>query len=148
MFYRSKPMKIILAMVLYTSKLPLTISRYSQEYSVFKFYVHRYYVLSIHPSICAIILCTAPDSKVHGANMWPTWVLSAPDGPHAGPTNLVIWQFRPIMTSGFFIRPHVIHPATKLSIFFWTQQSIYMSVYWSIAGWDNGWASCRCQTIC
>ena len=25
-----------------------------------------------------------PDSKVHGANMGPTWVLSAPDGPHAG----------------------------------------------------------------
>ena len=24
-----------------------------------------------------------PDSKVHGANMGPTWVLSAPDGPHA-----------------------------------------------------------------
>ena len=22
------------------------------------------------------------DSKVHGANMGPTWVLSAPDGPH------------------------------------------------------------------
>ena len=23
-----------------------------------------------------------PDSEVHGANMGPTWVLSAPDGPH------------------------------------------------------------------
>ena len=31
-----------------------------------------------------------PDSKVHGANMGPTWVLSAPDGPHVGPLNLVI----------------------------------------------------------
>ena len=30
-----------------------------------------------------------PDSKVHGANMGPTWVLSAPDGPHVGPMNLV-----------------------------------------------------------
>ena len=26
-----------------------------------------------------------PDSKVQGANMRPTWVLSAPDGPHVGP---------------------------------------------------------------
>ena len=26
-----------------------------------------------------------PDSKVHGANIGPTWVLSAPDGPHVGP---------------------------------------------------------------
>ena len=32
-----------------------------------------------------------PDSKVHGANMGPTWVLSAPDGPHVGPMNLAIW---------------------------------------------------------
>ena len=33
---------------------------------------------------------TFPDNKVHGANMGPTWVLSAPDGPHTGPMNLAI----------------------------------------------------------
>ena len=33
---------------------------------------------------------TIPDSKVYGANMGPTWVLSAPDGPHVGPMNLAI----------------------------------------------------------
>ena len=31
-----------------------------------------------------------PDSKVHVANMGPTWVLSAPGGPHVGPMNLAI----------------------------------------------------------
>ena len=31
------------------------------------------------------------NSKVHGANMGSTWVLSAPDGPFVGPTNLAIW---------------------------------------------------------
>ena len=31
-----------------------------------------------------------PDSKVHGANMGPTWVLPVPDGPHDGPMNLAI----------------------------------------------------------
>ena len=31
-----------------------------------------------------------PDSKVHGANMGSTWVLSALDGPHVGPMDLVI----------------------------------------------------------
>ena len=36
------------------------------------------------------ILWAYPDSKVHGANMGPTWVLSAPDGPHDGPMNLDI----------------------------------------------------------
>ena len=36
----------------------------------------------------AILNC--PDSKVHGANMGPTQVLSALDGPHIGPMKLVI----------------------------------------------------------
>ena len=31
-----------------------------------------------------------PDSKVHGANMGPTWNLSAPDGPHVVSMNLAI----------------------------------------------------------
>ena len=31
-----------------------------------------------------------PDSKVHGDNIGPTWVLSAPVGPHVGPMNLAI----------------------------------------------------------
>ena len=30
--------------------------------------------------------------KVHGANTGPTWVLSAPGGPHIGPMNLVIGE--------------------------------------------------------
>ena len=32
----------------------------------------------------------APDSKVHWAKMEPTWVLSAPEGPHVGPMNFAI----------------------------------------------------------
>ena len=31
-----------------------------------------------------------PNRKVHVANMEPTWVLSAPGGPHVGPMNLYI----------------------------------------------------------
>ena len=31
-----------------------------------------------------------PDSKIRGANMGPTWVLLAPNGPHVGPMNLTI----------------------------------------------------------
>ena len=33
-----------------------------------------------------------PASKVYGANMGPTWVLSAPDGSHVGPINFAIWE--------------------------------------------------------
>ena len=36
------------------------------------------------------IIWKHPDNKVHGANMGPTLVLSAPDGPHVGPMNLAI----------------------------------------------------------
>ena len=32
-----------------------------------------------------------PDNNVHGANMGPTWVRSAPGGPHIGLMNLAIW---------------------------------------------------------
>ena len=35
-----------------------------------------------------------PDSKIHGANMEPPWVLSAPDGPHVGPMNLAILDLK------------------------------------------------------
>ena len=46
------------------------------------------------------LVAKAPDSKVHGSNMGPIWgrqepggphVLLAPDGPHVGPMNFVIW---------------------------------------------------------
>ena len=33
-----------------------------------------------------------PDSKVHGTNMGPTWVLSVPGRPHVGLMNLAIWD--------------------------------------------------------
>ena len=36
------------------------------------------------------VIKATPDSKVHGANMGSTWVLSAPDGPHIGPMKLAI----------------------------------------------------------
>ena len=33
---------------------------------------------------------SSPHNKVHGVNMGPTWVLSAPDGPHVDPMILAI----------------------------------------------------------
>ena len=47
-------------------------------------------LLSRNEMIARNRMCTIPDSKVHGADMWPTWDLSAPDGPHLGPVNLAI----------------------------------------------------------
>ena len=45
---------------------------------------------SIGINIVMCNLITFPDSKVHAANMGPTWVLSTPGGPHVGPINLAI----------------------------------------------------------
>ena len=45
---------------------------------------------AMYTSLCFLKSNHNPDSKVHGANMGPTWVLSAPDGPHVGPMNLAI----------------------------------------------------------
>ena len=47
---------------------------------------------------CFFFLLITPDSEVHGANMGPSCVLSAPDGPHVGPMNLAI---RDILSCGF-----------------------------------------------
>ena len=37
-----------------------------------------------------MLVSIVTDSKVHGANMGLTWVLSAPGGPHVGPINLAV----------------------------------------------------------
>ena len=42
------------------------------------------------------------DSKVRGANMGPTWVLSAPDGPHVGPMNLLLGLILPLLAETLF----------------------------------------------
>ena len=34
-----------------------------------------------------------PDSKIHGANVGPTWGHQDPGGPHVGHTNLAIWAY-------------------------------------------------------
>ena len=53
--------------------------------------------------VLRISIC--PDNKIHGANMGPTWVLSAPDGHHVGPMNLAI---RVVTLSAEFSMPRFI----------------------------------------
>ena len=50
-----------------------------------------------------------PDSKVHGANMGPTWALSAPDGPHVDPMILAI---REGMSSVLYL-PYYMHALSQ-----------------------------------
>ena len=50
----------------------------------------RHYNVMPYHKIWSSLIQVIPDCKVHEANMGPTWVPSAPDGPHVGPMNLVI----------------------------------------------------------
>ena len=43
-------------------------------------------------SVGAQYVCYIPDSKVHGANMGPTWGRQDPGGPHIVPMNFAIWD--------------------------------------------------------
>ena len=55
--------------------------------------VHRHLVSSVTSVQRDRIGCdvqTYPDSKIHGANMGRTWVLSVPGVLHIGPLNIAI----------------------------------------------------------
>ena len=69
--------------------------------------------------------CNVPDSKVHGANMGPTWVLSAPNGPHVGPMNLVIrgcslvsvlWLYIPLSRDTDFMLSTCLWLITEINV--------------------------------
>ena len=72
---------------------------------------HRYWEVSIGSGNCLVMSANEPlpepipDSKVHGANMGPTWVLSAPDGPHVGPHELLSGMLPQIRASYGVTRP-------------------------------------------
>ena len=51
-----------------------------------------------------------PDSKVHGANMGPTWGRQDPGGPHVGHLNLALWDY---LTPGIV---RLIKPATVVQL--------------------------------
>ena len=79
------------------------------------------------------------DSKVHGANMGPTWFLSSPGGPHVGPLTLlsgvffaVTWEMlmQQLMYKNvsLFFEKSRYHPLTKrvynIKIMYFTNKSL------------------------
>ena len=77
-------------------------------------------------------LVITPDSKVHGAYMGPTWVLSAPDGPHVGPMNIGIMDYiiRSPRTWQYWAtnRHSVVYKVTCVIYWFLLFQTIYKSL--------------------
>ena len=91
---------------------------------------------------------TIPDSKVHGANTGPTWVLSAPDGPHVGPMNLAI-RDNEFYVSQFTVW---IKIATTLrtihsDLFSWRKTRKLNDFQLYIVQWYQRWLKLRIQDI-
>ena len=81
------------------------------------------------PELMRLTKDTNPDRKVHGANMRPTWVLSAPDGPHVGPMNFVI---REILAMGGYsllasLSNSIMNPAMVSTVRFYDRNELYGS---------------------
>ena len=77
---------------------------------------------------------TCPDSKVHMAHMGPTWVVSAPGGPHVGTMNLAIrvaLHAETYLTTASFEKLAVVTlAATKRYICVWIQMKLLVCMYY------------------
>ena len=76
-----------------------------------------------------------PDSKVHGPNMGPTWVLSAPDGPHV--------EHEPCY-QGCDI-PDILWPAYVIMIFADGVRQYSRNLISQFFFSDFNWTHCKCH---
>ena len=86
--FESKGIPIYAIPLMMISKKKTRLSIYHSYQIATEFGMHR---MTIHIVTYSCFDC--PGNKVHGVNMGPTWVLSAPDGPHVGPKNLAIRMY-------------------------------------------------------
>ena len=77
------------------------------------------------------------ESKVHGANMGPTWVLTAPDGPHFGPMNLAIRDMTPTMPL-MWLQPDIPNQAQDESCTVWIMCTV-LGCAACVANWTFIW---------
>ena len=56
-----------------------------------------------------------PDSKVHGANMGPTWGRQDPGGPHDSHVNLAIWLTNIALCDGLILSSNTPLPEPMLT---------------------------------
>ena len=112
------------------------------------------------------VLEPIPDSKVNGATMGPTCVLSPPDGPHVGPMNLAIRESI-LFTDRQYDNykgttktklekktPHICPPSVRYgaSVTFAVEHPYDMNEYWVPRTPDNftgeSWLYLTLDTIC
>ena len=85
--------------------------------------------LSCQPEVIHLKMQTFPDSKVQGANMGPTWVLSAPDGPHVAPMNLAIRVLRLLAPNADDVESTTLLPINHIPLYETTSRPHTMSLY-------------------
>ena len=78
-----------------------------------------------------------PDSMVHGANMGPTWVLSAPDRPNVGPMSLAIRvRMNNLFNGTFGVQSFHLDEFTCFLVFFlyqWFRVHFYEAILFHMA---------------
>ena len=78
-----------------------------------------------------------PNSKVHGANMGSTCVLSTPGGPHVGPMNLAIWEDPIEPTSSQPVNVTNVHCSYIIEqLIYWPTGHMQLSRYLLVTGYN------------
>ena len=104
-----------------------------------------------------------PESKVHGANMGPTWGRQDPGGPHVGHMNLAIWEHYFLLTDHVW-REYIGHRFSKhgvsnqvmrsFRVFCVLSSNKLLNKEWNCRGSETPWCSCdaivmiNCDGIC
>ena len=86
-----------------------------------------------------------PDSKVHEANMGPTWDRQDPGGPHVGPMNLAIWvalcEGSPMVIDGFSSQ-RAGNAERRFSQFVDIDMNKMWNKYFRCQRFENPWCLC------
>ena len=85
----------------------------------------QYYIISNWFAVTPNHTSNHPDSKVQGATMGPTWVLSAPDGPHGGPINLAVYT---ILCQSYFFEWSELLTRSQECSWVMTSSLVYMAL--------------------
>ena len=104
-----------------------------------------------------------PDSKVHGANMGPTWGRQDPGVPHVGHVKLAVWDSLPGFDTSIESAGHITYHIFVVNIqhqsswIMWAQnikcnksgrfKSDWFNKYWNLSTLFSFWCSLDCTSV-
>ena len=88
----SSPLPPVIIIIIIIIIITIIIHSYHNHYTQELYQTSAHWLTFYNSALRISIPCPVniTDSKVHGANMGPTWVLSAPGGPPVGSINLAV----------------------------------------------------------